>query len=49
MVAQLKVISEKMTRLEAAQIATVQNTGKVAKIIERADNGDSINVTVVTE
>jgi hypothetical protein len=49
MVAQLKVISEKMTRLEAAQIATVQNTGKVAQIIERADNGDSINVTVVTE
>jgi hypothetical protein len=48
MVVQLKVISEKISRLEAAQIATVQNTGKVAKIIERADNGDSINVTVTT-
>lgn len=46
MVAQLKAISEKITRLEAVQIATAQNTGKVAKIIERADNGDSINVTV---
>jgi hypothetical protein len=48
MVVQLKVISDKISRLEAAQIATVQNTGKVAKIIERADNGDSINVTVTT-
>lgn len=46
MVAQLKAISEKITRLEAVQVATAQNTGKVAKIIERADNGDSINVTV---
>lgn len=46
MVAQLKAISEKMTRLEAVQVATAQNTGKVAKIIERADNGESINVTV---
>lgn len=48
MVKQLTIISEKMSRLEAAQIATVQNTGKVARIVERADNGDSLNVTVVT-
>ena len=48
MVKQLTIISEKMSRLEAAQIATVQNTGKVARIIERADNGDSLNVMVVT-
>lgn len=46
MVVQLKIISDKISRLESAQIATVLNTGKVAKIIERADNGDSINVTV---
>jgi hypothetical protein len=48
MVKQLTIISEKMSRLESAQIATVQNTGKVARIVERADNGDSLNVTVVT-
>lgn len=48
MVKQLKVISEKISRLESAQIATAQNTGKVARIVERADNGDSLNVTVVT-
>lgn len=48
MVKQLTIISDKMSRLEAAQIATVQNTGKVARIVERADNGDSLNVTVVT-
>jgi hypothetical protein len=48
MVKQLAIISEKMSRLESAQIATAQNTGKVARIVERADNGDSLNVTVVT-
>lgn len=49
MVKQLEIISDKISRLESAQIATAQNTGKVARIIERADNGDSLNVTVVTE
>jgi hypothetical protein len=48
MVKQLEAINEKMSRLESAQIATAQNTGKVARIVERADNGDSLNVTVVT-
>jgi hypothetical protein len=49
MVAQLKEISEKMTKLEAANVSTAQNTAKFAKIIDRADNGDSLNVTLVTE
>jgi hypothetical protein len=49
MVKQLEIISDKISRLESAQVATAQNTGKVARIIERADNGDSLNVTVVTE
>jgi tape measure domain-containing protein len=49
MVNELRVISEKISRLEAASVATAQHTSKVAKIIDRADNGDSINVTVVTE
>ena len=48
MVKQLEIISDKISRLESAQIATAQNTGKVARIVERADNGDSLNVTVVT-
>ena len=49
MVKQLEIISDKISRLESAQVATAQNTGKVARIVERADNGDSLNVTVVTE
>jgi tape measure domain-containing protein len=48
MVKQLEIISDKISRLESVQIATAQNTGKVARIVERADNGDSLNVTVVT-
>ena len=47
MVKHLAVISEKISRLESVQIATAQNTGKVARVIERADNGDSLNMTVV--
>ena len=47
-VEQLEIIGEKISRLEAVQIATAQNTGKVARIIERADNGDSLNVVVTT-
>ena len=49
MVNELKALNEKIARLEAASVATAQHTSKVAKIIDRADNGDSINVTVVTE
>jgi hypothetical protein len=49
MVQQLEIISDKISRLEAASVATAQHTSKVAKIMDRADNGDSINVTVVTE
>lgn len=48
----LEVVASRLETLivenRAQQGAIASNTGKVARIIERADNGDSINVAVVT-
>ncbi len=49
----LEILAAKLETLitdnRAAQSAIATNTGKVARIIERADNGDSINVALVAD
>ena len=49
----LEILASKLETLitdnRAAQSAIATNTGKVARIIERADNGDSINVALVAD
>lgn len=49
----LEILAAKLETLitdnRAAQSAIATNTGKVARIIERADNGDSINIALVAD
>lgn len=49
----LEILAAKLetfiTDNRAAQSAIATNTGKVARIIERADNGDSINIALVAD
>jgi hypothetical protein len=52
MASEIRALRQEVAQLRAenraGHAAVASNTGKVARVLERADNGDSLNISMVT-